>query len=397
MGRSRSRRWGAVALVVLSSVLFLVSILAVGTSRLVLDTDRFASAVDRSLQEPVVSDAIADYVAGELTTALTESGVVARIVPDELGRLVPIIDGALGSVIESRSREFMGSDRGRGLIVEAVSRAHSAVMRVLEREPPEGGLVVVEDGRVSLNLVPVAVAVLDRVSSTGLVDVDLPEVDRSMTPAEQIDEVNDALGTDLPADFAQLTVYERPDGDDQSVLAQARRALELFRTAVWLVVAVTLLTAILAVVLATDRRRVLLYLVGGYALAAVVAGAIVNRVTEAVPGLLTDPDARAAAREVVVQSLSTLDQSVERLAILFAVLAVVLLVVGITGAPKLRDALERLAARSPDVVRFGGLGVAAVLVLLFGFDLVPLLVAAAVAVGGLVLAGRSGDASPTVP
>jgi hypothetical protein len=392
---SRGRRWGAIALVVLSSILFFVSILAVGTARLVLDTDRFSSAVDRSLQEPEVSNALADYLAGQLTTALAESGAVDRLVPDELDRLVPVIDAALGSVIESRSRDFVGSERGRDLVVNAVARAHGAVLRVLENEPPAGGLVQVDDDQVSLNLVPVAVAVLGRVQSTGLLsDLDVPEIDSDETPAEQIDTLNGALGTNLPDDFAQLAVYDRPNSGDQSVLAQARRALSLFKSAVWLIVIVTVLLAALAVVLAPDRRRILLWLAGGFGLAAVLCHAVVKRVTAGVPDLLVDPEARAATREVIHQSLSTLDQTVQRLAIIFGILALVLLVLGASRTPQAIASLRGLAERSPDVVRFGGLGIAALIVLLFGFDLVPVLLAVAVGVAGFVLT-RSSTAGST--
>lgn len=388
---SRLRRWGAVALVVLTCVLFLVTILAVGATRLLLDTDRFSAAVDRSLQEPTVSDALAGYLADQITTAVSEAGVVDRIVPDELDRLVPVINAALGSVVESRSQEFVSSDRGRELVVDAVALAHRAAIRVLEDKPAEGGLVVVLDDQVALNLVPVAVAVLDRVQASGIVpDLDLPELDRSMTPAEQIDAVNDSLGTDLQGDFAQLTVYERPASGDQSLLAQARRALQLLKATVWLLVIVTVLMAVLAVVVAPNRLRILLWLAAGLGLAALLAHALVNRLIAAVPELLDDPEARAAARDVVRRTLESLDQSATRLAVLFLLIALTLLVIGASQTPRVLDALRGLADRSPDVVRFGGLGIAALVVLLFGFDLLPLVLAAAIGIGGFVLTGGIG-------
>lgn len=381
-----------------SVVLVLVSILAVGTARLLLDTQKFSAAVDRSLQEPVVSDALADYLSGQVTTALARSGAVDRIVPADLDRLVPVLEAALEAVVERQSRALVGSDRGRELIVEAVGFAHRAAVRVVRDQTAEGGLVVVLDDRVSLNLVPAAVAILGRVQASALVaGIELPEIDRSMTPAEQIEVLNDALATDLPADFAQLTVYEPPASDDQSLLAQARRALRLFEAVVWLVVAVTVALGALALVVSPNRRRTMLTLTAGAAVSAVIAHLVVQRMMAAVPALVEDPEGRAAAAEVVRRSLQGLDSAAATLAAVLAAAAVMLLVADVVGGRRALDAARRLARRSPDVVRAAG-GLLGVLVLLrFGLDLLPFVAAVALASGGFVVAARSAPGSNVVP
>ena len=60
-----------------------------------------------------------------------------------------------------------------------------------------------------LNLVPAVNAVLGRVQERGLLtDKNLPELNDSQSPQEQIEPLSDAIGRDLKPTFGQFTVYQ---------------------------------------------------------------------------------------------------------------------------------------------------------------------------------------------
>ena len=69
---------------------------------------------------------------------------------------------------------------------------------MLEGKDTPGDLVSVETGAVTLNLVPAAVAVLGRVQERGvLTDIDLPDLNDTQSPQEQVELLSEAIGRDL--------------------------------------------------------------------------------------------------------------------------------------------------------------------------------------------------------
>ena len=187
--------------------------------------------------------------------AAQETGVVADNTPPQLQALIPVIRGALRGFVEEQVDSFLASDTGQQIMVRAVSRSHRAAMRVLAGEAPGNG-VNIENGAVVLNLVPAVNAVLGRVQERGLLtDKNLPELDESQTPQEQISQLSDALGLDLKPTFGQVTVYQSDKiADAETYVSLAQKIAKQIKRLVVLLVLVAALLIAVTIVVAYDRR-----------------------------------------------------------------------------------------------------------------------------------------------
>ncbi len=114
------------------------------------------------------------------------------------------------------------------------------------------------DGNVTINLVPIINQVLANITSASPElfgrTVDIPDVQIDEIPASAVDKINEAFGTDLPADFGQFTVY------DDGQLKEVQDAIALFDTLVWVSVVLFLLSTVGALALSVNRRRTLVQL-----------------------------------------------------------------------------------------------------------------------------------------
>ena len=211
-------------LVVLTSLMVLVSVVAVWATRTVFDTDRFTAVFEDVISDPAVTSALAERLTDEVGDAVQASGVIADNVPSELQPLLPVLGGAVRGFVSGEVDKFLQSDTGQQLMVGAVRRTHRAAIRVLEGKDTPGDLVSVETGAVTLNLVPAAVAVLGRVQERGLLtDIDLPDLNDTQSPQEQVELLSEAIGRDLRPDFGQFVVYESDRIDEaESAVSVAR-------------------------------------------------------------------------------------------------------------------------------------------------------------------------------
>jgi hypothetical protein len=364
-------------LAVLACFALLVSILGVWAGRTVLNTDRFTAAVDTSLSDPVVIDALSAWVTEQVEVAIQDSDIAGRIVPDEVEILAPLLEEVLIRFAAEETDQIVRSERVHQLVVNGTRRAHEAAMQVLEGERPEGRFVRVEDGRVDLNLLPVIGVVLERASQLeALSGRDLPELTRDMSVEYQNEALGEALGRDLPDDFGQLTIYERDAASDTSVVGTAQTALSLFR---WAQVLLLLATVLFG---ARNRLRMGAWLAFGAVMVALIVRVIIRRVTEAVPAIITDASARDAAKVVIDNVVGNLDRTVTVLAAIAILLLVVLLAWGWLGNhDEQRMKLQSWVGGHADLVRAGGVICAVGVLLILGLSLFSFLVAAAIGIG----------------
>jgi hypothetical protein len=217
-----------------------------------------------------------------------------------------------------------------------------------------------------------------------------------MNVEEQNSALSDALGVDLRDDLGQLTIYQRDAGSSTSVVGTAQQALSLFRWAQVLLVIATILLGSVAVLTSTHRRRMGAWLAFGALIATLMARVIIQRVTDAVPTIIVDADARAAAEVVIGNVVGNLDRTVTILASLAIVLIAVLLGWGwLARRPEERERLQGVIGRHADLVRAGGVVLAVLLLLVLGLSSVSFLMALAIAAAGWVLplAGQDDEAA----
>jgi hypothetical protein len=364
--RGQLRGVAAGVLGVLAVVLLLLSAIAVWARRTVFDSAKVADLVTDAVNEPEVSVALADYLTQQVLVSVDVDAVVADVLPSQFERLEPAIASGIEGAIDRGINALLQEPAVQDQLEQLVERAHGAAMRLLEGDGLGDGISV-SDGVVSLNLVPLVVRGLGRVQELGLLgDVDLPEATAAGDPDQQIADLEQALGRDLPDDFAQLVVYRSDSvAAAQASLESAQYTFALVKRALWLLLALTVVFVAATIVVARDRWRAALLLGLGAVVAMVVARTLVRRVRDDAPSLVERPGAKAA-----VDSLLS-GASVGLLRTLGVVLALAVVLVAVAF-------FERGRQRR-DLAAIIAVGAGAVMLALLGFSLGALLVAIVVA------------------
>ena len=197
-------------------------------------------------------------------TAVDVESVVTNVLPSNLDRLAPTLTAGAQSFVDIGLTRVLGNPEVQQLLTDAVERAHSALMRLLSGDGLIDGITV-EDGAVTVNLLPLVSRALTFVQGLGLLDqLDVPELTRAGDPTEQIAELETAIGRDLPDDFGQLTVFQSDKlADAQASVQNAQRAMALLKRATWLLADLAVVFLVATVLLAHNRWRAGLWLALG--------------------------------------------------------------------------------------------------------------------------------------
>jgi hypothetical protein len=376
--RHRARRTVSMVLVVLAAIMIPVATTAVWATRTMLNTGRFTATVSAALDDPGVISAASARITDEVFDALANSQVVERL-PSSLQPVAPIIGGALRSRIEVRVNDVLSAPKTQQLLTNAVRRAHAAALKVLEGK----GLLssdafTVENGTVTLNLLPVIRQVLIRLQDDGVIpaSVNIP------AEGEPPGKLATALGAKLPADFGKVVVYQTKSVSKIRTLDQAQHALVVLKRAVVLLVILALVLAAAAVLVAVDHRRAL-YRVGlGVTIGAVVLIVVTRRVAVAVPRAASTRGGRAVS-SALAQSLRS---SLVRALLILALVAAVTALIARTWV-----GLAAWTGAHADLARFVVVGLGLIILLVLGLSWGSVIFAAVVIVLGLVAVQRARD------
>jgi hypothetical protein len=365
-GRLRSIAAGVVG--VLAVLLLLVSAIAVWARATVFDSDKVAALVGDALAEPEVDAALADKVTEQVFAAVDVESLLTNLLPSSIDRLAPVMTAGVRAAVDQGLTQLFETPEIQELVTNLVRRAHSAAMSLLQGDGLLDG-VSVQDGAVTLNLLPLIERGLARVQSFGLLsDVELPELTADGDPQQQIADLEAALGRDLPDDFGQLVVY-RSDrlADAQATVENAQRMLVLAKRALVVLLIATVFLIALTIVLARERWRAAMLLGLGAVVAMVVARTAVRRVRDDAPELLERPGAKAALGSILDGAASGL----------LRIFGIVLLV----GAVVTLIAFFRRHRQRRDLVLIGAVLAGVIVVGLLGFSIWALLIGILAGVG----------------
>jgi hypothetical protein len=182
-----------------------------------------ATAVARALERPAVTDDLSALVTTEAFAALDLEARITAKLPAGLHELVGALVGGVRAGVERRLAGLLGDADVRQVIVTLVRVAHRSLMALLEGDGLGDGLSV-REGEVSLNLLPLVGLGMRAAQDIGFLDdVVVPELTADGDPAQQVADLEAALGADLPAGFGQLVVYRTGDvASETSTLAAAQ-------------------------------------------------------------------------------------------------------------------------------------------------------------------------------
>ena len=328
------RRIASWILVVLTAIAVTGSVIGFWVNRTLLDTDTFMASVTPIVESEPVQVVVADRISDQLIEALdlqtrleerltqAESrlldrlgealdlpvAIVRRLENARLGldSLAPMIAAGVETRIREAVTRFVSSPEGSALVLQTIEIAHDRSVHLLRDEMDQLPNVVVTEGEVRLNLVPVIAQVLRSVVNAGLdvvgIERDIPEFDSSEDATAAVARLAGVIGRDLPTDFGQVRLTS------EASLEQAQGVVRAFDLALWALVIAAVLLAIAAVWLAPRVSAGLVRVGVAAAIAALLGWVLVQVISAQVTEAATTPDGKLAVGEIVnalVSGLST--------------------------------------------------------------------------------------------
>lgn len=298
--RLKLRRRLAGLFVFLTVLSLVVTVVGAWARAVAFDTDRFVATVGPVIDEPAVQQALSVRLTDRVMEGLQVQDRVSTALAElDQGELpvspallaAPIADG-IRSVLQKRIEQAVASDAFESLWDTALTRAHAGAIALLRGDSTNA---TIEGDAVYINLIPFindALASLEQqLSEIFNRTIDIPtvtddNVDQAVGLLEQ------QFGVDLPADFGQIKVLE------SDALPAAQAAVAATDRAIYALVALTLVLAIVAFVLSPRRLRTALWLGFGAAIGLIVVRRLALRLDDAIVARVTGETNQAAVGAV---------------------------------------------------------------------------------------------------
>jgi len=402
------RAIGSVILGVIAVIGLLCSVIGFWARDTVFDESEVAGAVESAVEAPAVTDALAARLTDSVMSAVDLETRLNDVVPPALQRITPAIVGGVEQRIEDRLSNRLADPDTRDTLVTIFERSYGAFLDVMKGDGLSGGLTV-EHGEVTVNFLPLVADGLQTLQGFGLLDdATIPELTRDGDPAEQIAQLEDGLGRDLPDDFGQIVVYRSDSlAAKGETLQRAQQLVVVLQRGFVLILIVTAVAIAGTVLVARHRLRAALVLLLGAMATFVVVRALVKEVLDQIPSVARTPAGQAALAAAMTALADSLVKALGVLAVLFLLGAIVVYVLDADsglrrrvatriGSPSLRDAIA--VYRVP--VALLSAGAALVVITIAGFSVLSLIVAlllAVLAMFALWVPARLGAAAPPPP
>ena len=117
--------------------------LAIWAHQVVFDAGTVSDAVERTLLEPEVTDALSTFLTDQIMDAVQVEQLLEEELPDQLARFAPVLAGGVRTVVDDAITRVVEADTTREVIVAASERAHRVRCSegaALRRSPAISGL-----------------------------------------------------------------------------------------------------------------------------------------------------------------------------------------------------------------------------------------------------------------
>ena len=279
----------------------IVTVVGAWARAVVLDSDRFVATVGPAIDDPAVQQALSVRLTDRAMEGLQiedrVSSAISNLAPRDLPvppslLAGPIADG-IRTVLLDRTGQFLASDAVRTLWFEALTRAHERAVALLRGD--DSGAATVEGDAVYVDLLPMmndALQALEQpLSDIFGRSIDIPTI-TAANVSQATSLLEDQFGVQLPDDFGKIKVFE------SDALPAAQAAVATADRVIYLLVALTIVLAIVALVLSTRRLRTVLWLGFGAAIGLIVVRRLALRVDDAIVDRVTGSTNRAAVGSV---------------------------------------------------------------------------------------------------
>jgi hypothetical protein len=319
----QGHRWLSIICAVLAAIMLLASVVTVWARNTMLDTDQYVATVAPLAQDEDVQNAVAARVTDAVAEELDFETLAEEALPEDASVLAgPIASGA-ESLINEAVVGLVQTQAFERIWEDANRLAHESVVKILTGDSDESDLVSAAEGKIVLDLAPLADQVLELLGDTFGTDL------TSSVDTE-----------DLPIEF---TLVESAD------LADAQDALKAFDTLSWVTLILTIAFLVGAVLLAEQRRLGFRRLGLAIVISMVIAGLMYTFArNEYVSGVaeLPNPDAAKATFDILTRFFQRAIRTLLALGVL------TLIGVWVTGpsgsAAKVRSWWDTLLGRASD-------------------------------------------------
>ena len=347
--------------------------------------------------DPRVQTALADYTAAQLQAVTDPKAVLDDRLPPRLKPLAAPLATAFDRFIAEAAQRFFSSDQFTRLWIVANRKAHDDALAVLRGQTKRA---TVKNGKVQLDLIPVLTRVLQRIDdqTNGALSKRVPAINENLTPDQARARLSAALKRPLPKDFGVVVVL------DNKQLSAVQKAVQWFQRLVVLLVILALALIAVTVLVATDRRRIVVTLGLATAVVLIAFRSIARAAQSRVVDLVKVPENRAAAKATVdrvIHTYLTVTVVVLVLALLAALIAY--LAGPGRGAVAIRSGVVRAdwIGEHARQLAFGvlvvGLAIALFATLSFGWLVVLAIVVGAIDIVVLRLGAAYRESSPPAP
>lgn len=337
-------------LVVLVSITFTASTVAIWARRNLLNTTVFSHRVAPLADEPAVKAVVSRKIGDDVVGVLNAKAIFTAVLP-ERGQIlaVPLVN-AVNGFIRDQVRSFVDSRAFDRLWIAATTEAHRAAVALLRGKHSDLGSTA--GGKVTLDLVPIINQVLAFIGrqSPEIVGktVNLPTITVQDLPHVAISKLESALGINLSDGYGQITVFESDE------LSHAQDTIALFDKLTVFPVVATVVLLPLTLWASPRRRRTLLQLTVGVALGMVLIRRFSYRLEGDLLASVDGDENRAAVETVLDVFVDPLRAGCARiLAGLGVIAAVVLVTAPYPWAVRLRQGVVRGARGAGEIIVSG--------------------------------------------
>jgi hypothetical protein len=291
-------------LVVITSLAITVTTIDTWAHRTLLNTDAWVETVAPLGTNPQVTAALATYVTDQIVTKLDlqqrAEAALSQAAPQAAFLAGPITN-AIEGFVHDKMTDFFNSSTWETMWTEANRIAHEQAVNILRGH--QGTVLTNENGQVTLNLIPVITAVLQKIEDVaqGLLGdrITLPQITSTEQVSDAIAALSSALNKPLPPDFGQIVVFQSDE------LARAQNAVKTFDRLTYLLVLVSLILIAVTIVLSVNRRRTTVQLAIGAIVGVLIARLIIKKVSNDVVASISSSD-KGAVKAVLDDAFGSL-------------------------------------------------------------------------------------------